>query len=82
MFLVMQKIICNALTNDEKLKKSASEQGLEVHGILWVFDQLILEEEITMPEATKKLKELMEINPWLPRKECYKKIKEWESYLL
>ena len=67
------------LTSDGKLKRSASEIGIPVHGIFWVFEQLISQEKITRREADNKLKALIEINPWLPRDECLKRLKKWKS---
>jgi hypothetical protein len=67
------------LTSDGKLRRSASEKNIPVHGIFWLFDQLILQKEITRLGAYKKLKVLMEINPRLPKEECEKRLKKWKS---
>jgi len=67
------------LTGDKKLKNIASNNHIHVHGTLWIFKQLLSFEKITPGEAVNKLKELIKINPRLPRKECLKKMKEWKS---
>ena len=67
------------LTSDGRLRKSAIDKDIPIHGILWVFEQLVHQEEITAGEDASRLKELMEINPRLPREECHKKLKKWKS---
>jgi len=78
-FWLCKQLSAILLTSDGKLRSSASEKGIIVHGILWVFDQLVSQEEITRREAENKLKVLIEINPWLPRDECLKRLKKWKS---
>jgi len=77
-WLCMQ-LSATLLTTDGRLRRSASEKDIPVHGILWVFDQLILQKDITVWGAHRKLKILMEINPRLPREECEKRLKKWKS---
>ncbi|MDP8233322.1 MAG: hypothetical protein P9M06_00760 [Candidatus Saelkia tenebricola] len=65
------------LTGDSALKNYAESNKLEVHGILWVLDELIREGRITKKIANSKLTQLMEINSRLPKKECEKRLKNW-----
>jgi len=74
-----QHLSATLLTGDNKLKEIASGVHIPVHGTIWVFDQLISQGETSPRTAANKLRELMKINKWLPKKECRKKIKEWES---
>lgn len=67
------------LTSDGRLRKSAIDKGIPIHGILWVFEQLVHQKDIKEGEAASKLKKLMEINPRLPREECHKRLKKWKS---
>lgn len=67
------------LTSDGRLRKSAIDKNIPTHGILWVFEKLISQGEITIGKAAEKLKILLEINPRLPRKECLKRLKRWKS---
>lgn len=78
-FWLCKQLSATLLTSDGKLRSSASENGIPVHGIIWVCEQLISQEEIPVGEAEKKLKELMEINPRLPREECHRCLKKWKS---
>ncbi len=78
-FWLCKQLSAILLTSDGKLRNAASEKGIPVHGIFWVFDQLINQEEITPRKAETKLKALMEINPWLPRGDCLERLKKWKS---
>jgi predicted nucleic acid-binding protein len=65
------------LTGDNRLRKEAQRQGFEVHGILWVFEQLVNIEVLSPLIASEKLRELMSINFWLPVGECDKLIEKF-----
>lgn len=73
-----QNLSATLLTSDGKLKKTAIDNSVPVHGILWVFEQLINFEIINKSEASNKLMDLMEINPRLPHKECQKLLQKWK----
>jgi len=70
---------CMILTEDNRLRKEAQRQGFEVHGILWVFEQLVQNQILNLSGAVSKLRELMSINIWLPIGECEKMIEKWEN---
>ncbi len=74
-----KKLDAMLLTGDGKLRKSAEKDKVEVHGTLWIFDELIKQNEIAKSIAAQKLKELMELNPRLPQKICKERIANWEE---
>lgn len=78
-FWLCRQLSGTLLTSDGRLRRSASEKDIPVHGILWAFDNLISEKEISIGKAESKLKVLMDINPRLPREECEKRLKKWKS---
>ena len=65
------------LPGDNILRKYAESNQIEVHGILWVLDELINEEQISEKIAYLKLTQLMETNSRLPKNECEKRLKKW-----
>jgi len=70
------------LTSDNKLRKFAKDNELEVHGHLWVFDRMVEAKTITGKRAAEKLDELNStINPklGLPTDECNKRKKQWQK---
>lgn len=70
---------CMILTGDNRLRKEAQRQGFEVHGILWVFEQILENQLIEAQNAIELLRNLMNINLWLPMGECEKLIEKWEN---
>lgn len=67
------------LTSDRPLRREAESKGFEVHGVLWLFDQLISQALITQAVAVEKMTELMCVNTWLPKNECMKRIEKWRE---
>ena len=70
------------LTSDNTLRKYAKTNNLEVHGHLWVFDNLVEKSIFTGKIAAQKLDELCRIvNPklGLPKAEYQKRIKLWSK---
>lgn len=81
-FYQAQKDKAALITSDNTLRKFAQANNLEVHGHLWVFDNLVNNEILTGITAIKKLEELCNvINPklGLPKNECQKRIKLWSK---
>ncbi|MCA0364573.1 MAG: hypothetical protein LCH67_11060 [Bacteroidetes bacterium] len=60
------------LTGDNRLRKEAEKAGYEVHGVLWVFEELVKNNFLEKQMAVQKLEKLMKGNLWLPFRECEK----------
>lgn len=70
------------ITSDNTLRKFAKKQDIEVHGHLWVFDNLVDNNIIGGKRAIEKLTELCEIvNPklGLPENECQQRYRKWSK---
>lgn len=67
------------LTGDRKLRNSAVSDGVEVRGIIYVFDELVNTGVIPLDTATDKLVLLKEKNPRLPKDEIEKRLRQWEG---
>lgn len=65
------------LTGDRKLRNSALNEGVEVHGIIYVFDALVESEIIPTNMAYERLALLKEHNPRLPQNEIEKCLRLW-----
>ncbi len=65
------------LSGDKHLRRLSENKGIEVRGILWVFDQLIETEILSNKEACDFLQALMKQNRRLPVDECQKRIDMW-----
>lgn len=67
------------LTCDRQLKNKAMESGVKVNGILYIFDELVLNGILEMREAAKKLEALRKKNNRLPHDEVEMRIGKWEK---
>jgi len=65
------------LTGDKKLRASATIDGVEVRGILYVFDALVDEGVLSPSEAANKLAQLRAVNSRLPKEEIEKRLELW-----
>lgn len=66
---------CPLLTGDAKLRNEATEQGVKVHGSLWVVMQLVKHEIVDKKKGIEYLEKLRIINDRLPVEEIEKLIK-------
>lgn len=67
------------LTGDGALRRIAKQNNIPVHGILWIFDELVRNDLISPKTAYEKLKKIMSINPRLPIDECNKRLIKWKK---
>ena len=67
------------LTGDRKLRTASTYDGVEVHGIIYVFDSLVDLEIISRQVAFEKLQQLYKINPRLPKEEIDRRINLWKA---
>ena len=67
------------VTGDGALRDAADEEGIEVHGSLWVVDALVDTGTAEPPEAARALQLMMEADRRLPRKEVNQRIETWQS---
>lgn len=67
------------LSGDKPLRKGAIQNQVEVHGTLWILDQLIAAKLLSKPTAAAKLEHLIEQDSYYPIDECRKRITKWKS---
>lgn len=67
---------CPLLTGDAKLRNEATEQGVKVHGSLWVVMQMVKNKIIDKKKGIDYLENLRIINDRLPVEEIEKLIKK------
>lgn len=67
------------LTGDRRLRRYAEEQSIEVHGILFIFDELVRHDIISTSMAADRLEELFAINVRLPKAEIRERINRWKN---
>ena len=67
------------LTGDRKLRTAAAFDGIEVHGILHVFDRLVDNCIISYQVAVERIELLYQTNPRLPKDEKDKRLQAWTA---
>ncbi|HRI61822.1 MAG TPA: hypothetical protein PK228_18920 [Saprospiraceae bacterium] len=72
-----KKLDAMVLTGDNLFRKQAISLMLEAHGLLWIFEQWVLQGWIVSQEARELLGKLMLFNDRLPQKECQELIEKW-----
>lgn len=78
--LLLAKInSCLLITGDDALRKAAKEEGVPVHGLLWILDRLLEYKIFTPIEAADALKKILAEGSWLPKNECEVRLKRWKS---
>lgn len=77
-FLIAQDQNLILLTGDEGLRKFAETFNIEVHGILWILDELIRNEIIEKRDAAFALRKMLDFGCRLPQKECDNRFSCWE----
>lgn len=67
------------LTGDRRLRRYAESQSIEVHGILFLFDEMVKFGVVTPISAATKLEELLLMNGRLPKSEITQRICRWRG---
>ena len=67
------------LTGDKNLRRVATTESIEVHGILFLFDELVSHSILEPEIAAEMLNKLKKINTRLPLNEVDERIKTWIS---
>ena len=67
------------LTGDRRLRRHAEHLYIEVHGILFLFDEMVANSVIPPTMAAEKLEQLMTLNSRLPRAAIRERIEKWRG---
>jgi len=78
-FFLSRKHKAMILSNDGPLRILADDSRIEYHGTLWLLDEMVKSDIIPPNEAITALKKMLDNKRWLPRQECDRLIRKWES---
>jgi predicted nucleic acid-binding protein len=67
------------LSGDGTLRKTAKTEGIDVYGVIWVFNLLVEKALLTPADAIAKLQALQALGTFLPQAICDKQIHEWRK---
>lgn len=77
--LLAQKMNGVLLTGDANLRFCAERIGIQVHGTLWIFDQLVAASLLAPPEAADRLERLLESGRRLPESIVRHRLEQWRK---
>ncbi len=77
--ITAQSINAILLTGDGNLRRAAELEGVPIHGTLWVLDEMVRLEIISLAQATEALNLMREKGSRLPQTECDKRLKNWQN---
>lgn len=77
-----QKVNAMVLSSDNLIRKTAEKSCIERHGLIWIFDQLVIQSCLSESDAKEKLQELKSLNLMYHNNpkltiEIEKRIKRW-----
>jgi predicted nucleic acid-binding protein len=67
------------LANDQTLRGFAESRGVSVHGSLWVLDELLTNELLTVVEAADALEVMRAHGARFPNSECERRLRGWRK---
>ena len=67
------------LTGDGRLRKQAKADGLQVHGALWLLDQMVMHQIIEPKNAATSLQSMLDSGARLPEADCQKRLTLWNA---
>ncbi|MFP4502617.1 MAG: hypothetical protein ACLFTT_16610 [Candidatus Hydrogenedentota bacterium] len=67
------------LTGDRALREAGEEEGVEVHGVLWLLDEMVKNEVLSGAKAIAALQRMLKSGSRLPQSDCQRYIQTWRS---
>ena len=66
------------LTGDNRLRTLAVKHNVQVHGTLWVLDEMVAKNKLKPVEAHRALTKMLEHGSRLPVGECQARLRQWD----
>ena len=78
-FLLAKMLDATLLTGDWSLNELAITNGLSVHGVLWLLDELVHYLTLTHGQAVIALRRMLDQGARLPAEECSERFANWSE---
>jgi hypothetical protein len=75
--LLARALDTSLVTGDRRLNELAKAQGVPVHGVLWILDEMTTHHVLTANQAAIALREMLDQGARLPGGECQKRFDRW-----
>ena len=77
--LMLAKVHSSILvTGDDALRRAAKNEGIPVHGVIWILDKLVRYGILKPRQAAEALENILAEGSWLPKYECELRLKKWK----
>ena len=73
---------CILLTGEKELRQTAKQEGVEVHGILWLIEEMFINKLITINDIELAYKKMEQAGSRLPWEEVDKQIEQVKKNLM
>lgn len=77
--LLAEELQATLLSGDKLVRKGGQSLGIEVRGLLWVFDELVHRELLDAADAALRLNRVVEAGARLPAEEVQARLRNWRS---
>lgn len=67
------------LSADLPLRNAANQESVEVHGTLWLLDEMISRQIITSETAADSLERMLNAGSRMPGEECRRRLERWRT---
>jgi predicted nucleic acid-binding protein len=78
-YVLAKELDAILLSGDKALRVMAENNNIEVHGVLWVLDQLVDAKILPGRQAATALEKMLVHNAYLPLDECNLRFKRWRA---
>jgi len=78
-YLLAKSLGATLLTGDWRLGDLAARNGIPVHGVLWLLDEMIRFRTIAPEQAAVALNQMLDQGARLPHDECQKRLTSWSK---
>ena len=72
-----EMVLC---TSDNALRKKAQYFGVDVHGLLWILEELLKQGVLKKKEVVKQAKRYLKLNSWISGDIVMEFVKRIEDY--
>ena len=75
--LLAKALRASLVTGDRRLRELALSQGLSVHGVLWILDEMVVHQAVSPSQSAEVLRRMISNGARLPAGECQRRLERW-----
>ena len=77
--LLAEQMQATLLSGDRLVRKTGQSLNLDVRGLLWVFDGLVIRELLGTPDAAMRLERVVDAGAHLPAEQVQARLRKWRG---